>query len=264
MVRANREVLLVIGGVFFFLPKLITAFFFGDAQMAMMAQLAQTGGMVDPQRSAAAVDAFLSRMLPVLVAIMLVEGVGYLAVIALLTDARRPTVGQALAMGARRLPTLIGVAALLLLGYLLAGMFAAPVVGMLIAARATAIAVIGGIAFVVMAGLMMTRLSLVFPVIVMDAVQGPWRSLRRAWNLTRGQAGRLFVFYLLLFIAYVVLALAIGIAVVTLVNLTLGQGSGGRFAANIVQGALGTAFSVVCTAVLVAVHRQLAQHSQSA
>ena len=94
MLSANREVLLIVAAIFFLLPGLVPALVMPDLQQTLMA---------DPQNMAAAFNGLLAEwgmiLLVGFVVITLAQIVGYLAMLALLRDASRPTVGEALRLG---------------------------------------------------------------------------------------------------------------------------------------------------------------------
>jgi hypothetical protein len=86
--------------------------------------------------------------------------------------------------------------------------------------------------------------------------------IARSWRLTKGNSGRLFAFYLLLFIVYIVVSAVLGIVVAAL-TLAIGE-SGASMVEAIVTGLVGAAFSMVFVAVLAASHRQLSGPSPTA
>src|SRR5665647_2879008 len=111
-----------------------------------------------------------------------------LGLIALLTDRRRPTVGEALKCGASK--ALSYIAAYLLLG--MAAAFAllalAAIASELGAGALAGIAVVIGIlAWLVL----FVRFSLVPPILVKENVGNPLAALARSWRLTSGNGGRL-------------------------------------------------------------------------
>ena len=129
--RANRELLLALAGVFFMLPSLAFSLLYpqpvppaGADQQAMMAM---------------ALD-YYSRSLPFMLPVLLLQAAGTLGMLTLLTDRSRPTVGQAIRTGARSvLPYL---ASQLLLGFTL-GMIALPIVTAFSLAGGRGLAVLG-------------------------------------------------------------------------------------------------------------------------
>ena len=136
---ANKELLLVLAGVFFFLPGLALAFFRSDMQLQMVRGL---GGVDshDPRAMLTAVGDIYAQVGPYMMLLSLAQMAGMMAMTALLTDAARPTVGQAIALGLRRLPTVLGVVLLFMLGYLVSAM----AFGLVLALLAMIVAAVSG------------------------------------------------------------------------------------------------------------------------
>ena len=258
-VAAHRDVLFAVAGVFFLLPALATGFFLTDVQ-AMMLTNAQA---VPP---AAATKFFLIGF-----GAALVQAVGTMTLLALLTDRKRPTVGEAIGIGLRAVPTVIAAAVLLMIAMMLATVPVSLLAGLMAAAAGPA-AVVVVIALLVGFAYVMTKLSLLLPVIVIDRTFNPVAALLRSWRLTKGNSVRLFFFYLLLFVAYLVIAIVFGL----LFSLFVGggmaamqgggaqAGAGATLAMSLVSGVIGTVASVILTAILAAVHHQLSGPSPDA
>ena len=265
---ANKELLLVLAGVFFFLPGLASAFFLSDMQVQMVRDLNGVDSH-DPRAMINAVGALYAKIGPYMVLLTLAQMAGMMAMMALLTDAARPTVGQAIALGLRRLPTVLGVAALFVLGYLVAAM----VFGLVLGVLAIGVAAIGGgagsVAMVVLVALGMgafmgfiivavTRLSVTLPVIVIEQVRHPWRALVRSWTSTKGSTAPLLGFYLVLMVAYVVIALLVYMVLTAMVALGADHGSKAYYmASGVISGLIGGVMSVLATCIVCAVHGQL-------
>lgn len=253
LANANREVLLAVAGVFFLLPGFASVLFLSDFQADMMANFGNP----------AAAERLMAGMTGPVVAFGLVsfllQALGYLAMLALLTDRARPTVAQAISGAVRALPTLIGAALLFFASYLLAVL-----IFTLFAGALGAVSGLGAVAAVLVVVLIaamvyvMIKLSLTLPVIVIENVRNPMAALVRSWQLTRGNSLRLFVFYLLLTIAYFVLTLVVTIVAMAPVALLAGQGKVSLVFGGLVSGIIGAAASALLTAILAAIHRQLA------
>ncbi len=249
MIKANREVLSVIAGIFFFLPSVASGF----AVPGMDALVS------DPEAMQAQVLAFYADWGWLLALVALVQTVGYLGMLALLRDRSRPTVGQAINTGLRGLLPAIGTFLLLILGMVLVGV----VLGLLIGLMSAALGEAGGAVIGVTLGLgllvffvyLAVKLSLWAPVIAIDKVHNPLAVLRRSWRLTKGNALRLFLFYLLLVLVYVVISIVLGLLVGTLA-LVVGD-SAGLIISAIISGLIGAVAAVIYVAVLAAAHRQL-------
>ncbi|MBO0749858.1 MAG: hypothetical protein J2O44_05460, partial [Porphyrobacter sp.] len=189
LLRVSRDVILVVAGVFFFLPY----FTFMVLAPDPFAGKSPT--------SPADVEAMMNRLTHfygevwwAILLIVILQAIGMLGLIALLTDHRRPTVGEALKTGARKAPSYI--AAYLLVGI---AMGAVMMLLMLIAALGgTAwLGTLAVLAIVVAWIVAFVRFSLVAPVLVKEETFNPLTALGRSWRLTSGNGWRLFAFFFL-------------------------------------------------------------------
>jgi hypothetical protein len=108
-----------------------------------------------------------------------------------------------------------------------------------------------------------TRLSLTLPVIVIEGLHRPFAALLRSWRMTGGSSLRLLAFYIMLGIAYIVITLALN-ALLSLLSAAMGSGESFVLLSGAISGVIGALTSIVLTAILAAVHRQLAGPSQGA
>ena len=106
------------------------------------------------------------------------------------------------------------------------------------------------------------KLSLTGPVIAIDKVFNPVTALTRSWGLTKGNSVRLFLFYLLLAIVYLVISTIVG-AIIGALTFALGT-SAALTVSGVVSGILSAIVTVVFIAVIAAVHRQLSGPSAEA
>lgn len=250
MIRANTEVLMIIAGIFFFLPGVATGFAVPAIPPATMA---------DPERAAAAITAFYGTWGWFYAIVLVLQMVGTLALLALLRGRGRPTVGEAMRAGAAGLLPAVGTFLLIAFGFGLVVMAASLVIGALATAAGGAGALIGALLALALLGAIIVvsvRLSLTTPVIAIDRVFNPLEVLRRSWRMTGGQALRLFVFYLLLIVVYLVVVIVVGLLTGVLL-LALGE-LASVIASSLLSALIGAGAAVVSVAVLAAVHRQLA------
>lgn len=253
LLRRSREVILIVAGVFFFLPYLAFMLVAPDP----MAGLGPTQPQ-DIEQTMKAMSAFYAQVWWALVLIAILQGVGMLGLLALLTDRRRPTVGQAIRIGASKVLSYIAA-------YVLFGMAFATVV-MLLASLAAAIGatmlvgVIFVLAFIAWV-ILFVRFSLVGPILVKESMANPVAALIRSWRLTARNTWRLFAFFFLLVIATFV------VTIVASAVLSLGFGLFGPESARIgdalVMSLVNAAWSTLFLAVLSAVHDQLCAPSQA-
>ncbi len=255
-VRSNREVLFALAGVFFLLPSLLSSVFLADIQEKMIA-LAQ-----DSEALEALVGANMGTILGFGLGGMLVQFVGYLACAVILGVGGRPSVGEALAIALRALPTLLGATLLYAFGLLLAGFVLGLPVGLGSLVGGSAGASLGAlvmvVALILVAVWSSVAFSLLIPVIVCEGQASPLAALKRSWQLTRGNGPRLLGFYALLMVAYVAISLVVSLLVVTPLTLVLGTGHAATFVAGLLAGLVGAIANVLLIAVLTRIHAQLA------
>lgn len=248
MLKANRDLIAIVAGVFFFLPYCAMMLMMPDLQ----ATLPVSDPNADPQVMIDALMEFYSRIWLPLVAIMVFQAIGSLALLALLRDSTRPTLGEAFKLAL--IAFLPYIAAQLILG-LAVGLIGAVLIGGAIAVN-EALGVL--MIFVVMIGAIyaMVKFSLTTPVIAVERVYNPVAALARSWRLTKGNSLRIFFFFVLIVLAGLILVSIIQ-AIFGLVFALFGA-EGALIGNGIVSSALNAAFSTVLLAVLAATHRQLA------
>lgn len=247
LLSRNFGLLAVIAGVFFFLP-------YAGITLALpeVADLQKAQATGNPDTMMAAVTELYVGYWWVFLILAVVQGAGLLAMLALVRRRANPTVGEALATGARSVPSYI--AAQLMQSALIA-IVAMLLVGLGAVTGLQLLAALGGVIAFVVICYIVTKLSLAAPVIAIEGELNPIRALRRSWSMTRGNSVRLFAFYLLLLIAFIVLS-----AVLSLV-FGLGFALFGEQAAllgeAVVSGFVNATMIVIVVCVLAAVHTQL-------
>lgn len=249
LLSGNIGLLAVIAGIFFFLPY-----------AALMVALPGMGAMTQPD-PAAGPEAMMGAMMDfyrdywwALLAIGIVQGIGMLAMLALLRRRANPTVGEALATGVKSVLPYLGAQ---ILQTLAVTAIVLVLVGGASLTGSMALAVLFGIVALVLALYVFTKLSLVAPVIAIEGVLNPITALRKSWTLTKGNSVRLFFFYLLILIACMVAG-----GLLSLI-LNLGFALGGEevqlFGAAVVSALINSALVVLFVALLAAIHTQLAR-----
>ncbi len=253
LVQANREVLIAVAGVFFLLPGIASALFLTDYQNNLMANLGNSAAVRQ------LMEGNVGKVMSFGLISLLLQSVGHMAMLALLTDRSRPTVGQAMGIAVRAFPTLAATILIVFAGYLLGALVYAVLAG--VVGVATGIGMLTFVLILLLAGVMvyiMVKLSLTMPVIVIEKVLNPFAALTRSWRLTRGNSLRLFLFYLLLALIYLVVATVFGGGIMLITTLAVGEGTLSLVVTALVSGLFGAAASLVITAILAAIHRQLA------
>ncbi len=258
LVSANWQLLLVLAGIFLFLPSVALTVMMPD----MFSGLA---GMSDPEEMNAWMLANWQSFAGAMALATFFSFVGYMAMVALM-GAHRPTVGEALKISLFSLPSIIAAFIIFIVGYVVLVGILSIVLGLI--AGGLAAAGLGesgavGVVFVLMIPYviaqlyLMSRLSMTMPIIVIEHRLNPFTALARSWSLTAGNGFRLFVFYALLTIAYFVILMVVSVFAAGVFGLAA-QGATATMGSAIVSGLLGAAFSMIFSGIVVAIHRQLA------
>ena len=263
LVRANFQLLAVIAGVFLLLPTVV--FYLGFPEILVPPPPGQ-------ELSNDEAFALAARLFPAVLLMILVQMVGYLAMIALIGGAR-PTVGEAIASAVGALPTLLAtfltlVAIGVLGGFLLSILMVLVIAGLALVLGEGALLGLSLLLYFVLLGVMFylyARISPLLPVIAIERARGFVQPLRRAWTLTKGAGRRLFAFFALLFVAYIVVSIVAAIGLQALGLLTPEALSGGgvlTFA--LVSSVIAALLAMLMSGVLVSIHRQLAGKAPAA
>jgi hypothetical protein len=241
MVRANREVLAAIAGVFFLLPGLIGA--------VVLPTPALTSGM-DQTAMADAIMQFYTRSGPALVALSLPMIAGYLTVLVVLIDRGRPTVGAAIVAAFRLLP-----------GYVIAQVLVSMLLSALwvVALSLLALAMPQMLAVVVSLTLMaypMARLVLIGPEMVAQRRGNPLRAIVGGLARTRGHGLRILLYLgpalTLFLVIYALVMIVVGI-----IAAAAAQGEAQRLIGEAVGAVLFAGGYVVYAAIVASTYDQL-------
>ncbi len=247
LLGANKDVVLVVAGVFFFLPYI--------AVMLLLPTGFATGsgGESDPKVVLAALEAFFAKYWWVFLISALIQAIGVLGMMNLLTDRSRPTLAEALAAATRLLPTYI--AAQVLQG-LAVGLGILIPIALAATSGVVAVTILVGLIAAAVGAYLFVKFSLSSPVIAIEKTTNPVAALRRSWSLTKGNSLRIFMFTLLLFIAFSIVS-AVASMILGLGFALLGS-EAAKFGEALVSSLFNAAYVAIFTAVLVAIHRQLA------
>lgn len=250
-IKGNREALLAIAGVFFFLPSLAFALLYPQPPAA-------TGSMT-PEQAMAFFEKFYRESLPFTLAMTIAQIIGTMAILRLFAGPNRPTVGDAIAKGAvDAVVFLVAMFGLSLIGSILAGL----VIALAAATGQQAVAGIAMAAVVVALLYVFLRLILVMPVMAVEGLRNPAAALPRSWVLTRGNVSRILLFLMLMLLAYAVIVGVVSAVLGIVLALVIGA-TGAKIAVAIVAAAFGSVFTLYLFTSLAAIHRQLAGPSAS-
>lgn len=255
LISANRQVIAIVAGVFFFLPYLAFMLLFMNQMSALEAAQAANP---DPRAAGAAMMNFYSSVWWVIAGMWVIQGIGMLGLLTLLTDRSRPTVGSALGVGVKLILTYVG--AQLLLSALLGLLMLIPIaVG---AAGSVATGVLVGLIALVALCYLFTKFVLAPAVIAIEREMNPIAALGRSWRLTKGNSVRIFLFLFLLIIAVVIVGGVISMVAGLL--FAIGGPETALIGQAAVSGLVNAIFYVIFLGVLAATYRQLAGSSPEA
>lgn len=253
LLTRNLGLLAVIAGVFFFLPyALLTVVL---PQMETLEQAQATG---DVDAMMAAVRALYADYWWVFLVMGIVQGIGLLAMLALLRRRANPTVAEALSAGTRAVPSYIGVQ---IVQALAIGVIAVVLVGAFSLGGA-ALGTLGALLALVICSYVLVKFSLAAPVVAIDGELNPLRALSRSWALTKGNSLRLFLFFLLLIVAFTVVSALVSM-VVSLV-FALGGEQAALLGGAVVSGLVNAGLVTLMVCVMAAAHAQLTRLSAPA
>ena len=224
MVRANLGLLATLAGVFLFLPAFALWLF------APIPQPAEGGEGMEALR--VIYDYYVSHW-PAFLALNLASSFGQAAILTLLLDRDRPTVGEALTVALRMLP-----------GYFALGLLTNLVI------------TFGFMLFIVPGVFLMGRLAVVGPTMIGERVGNPVTAMQIGWGHTAGSAWRIAGFLLLVAIVGWIGLSAASSVIGVVAGLLLPEGA--KILATAVADALGGAGLALLLALLsAAVYRQL-------
>jgi hypothetical protein len=243
-VSANRDMLIALAGVFLVLPAFA---------IAVLNPPPEPPAGADLKAVLEVLGTYFKAAWPGYLLVGLINTVGTMAVLALFGHASRPTVGQAITQGLTTAPVAIVVQ--IVQGFLLTGAIMLPsaILGL---AGSPGLAALGILIGVGLAIYLAVRLLLANAVIAIDGLRNPIAALQRSFTLTKGNVGRLLVFFLLLVLAFAISLQLIQLLVGLLAELLVG-GEPAVMIAALTGSVLSAAMTVYLLAATAASHRQL-------
>lgn len=243
MVAKNRDMLLAVAGAFFMLPSLFFAI--------MVPEPVIPAGIAGSAALQLLSD-YYDAALPYLLLVTILQIAGILTLLIVMTDRARPTVGQAIGRGFRS--TLSYLAAQVLYGLALgAGFVIIMTLGALSGIQAVSAALL--LVMIIACVHIFLRFLLIAPVLASEPERNPVRILRRSWHLTRGQVGRMALFFGLALLLFLVVS---GL-IMMLVGIILAFATEGelqRVLRAVFSSAITAVALVYFVAMLAAVYRQ--------
>lgn len=243
IVSANREVLLALAGVFFMLPSLALVVIAGEPEVVP--------GM-KPTQIMAALEAFYAKSWWIFLLSAVFQIVGLMAILTLMRDRSRPTVGEAIRGGLPGTLSYLAAQVLVVIGLSLVGGLLIGVATAISPMLAVVVALLFGVAMI----FAVFRLILIAPVVAVEGVRNPLTAMVRSWRLTQGNFWRIFCFLLLILILFALVG-GIIMAIVGLILTLTSSGEPQRIIAAVFSSALSAVGVVYFAGVIAAIHRQL-------
>lgn len=244
LVSANKDVLWALAGVFFILPNFAFSIVFPQPEP-------KPG--TTPEQLFAMLGEYYTAVWPWLLAMIVVQLLGTLTVLTLFTDRTRPTVGQAIRIGASGIGTLLLAQLLVGLGMMLVALIIivlAALTGLQVMAVVAVGMAIGAIFYISI------RTILLAPIVGVEGERNAIAAAKRSWLLTRGIAGRMMLFFALIGLALVVVLGLIMVVLGTILAVLLDVQSA-EFAATLVFSFLTGGVTIYAIAIIAAIHRQV-------
>ncbi|GAA4647582.1 hypothetical protein GCM10023115_55440 [Pontixanthobacter gangjinensis] len=245
ILAANKDVLAIVAGVFFFLPSLALSI------LAPGTELEAAAG--DPDRMQAALIAYASQFGWLFAMYVIATTVGTLTLYALLGRHHRPNVGEAIKIGFTALlpffasSLIVGMSFVVL--FLLVGLLAG-------ATGSSAVGIILGIALVGLFVFVSFRLILVGPIMAIEGIYNPVAAISRSWSLIKGNTRYIIAFVILVVLAMIIVGAVLGM-MFALVGALMGA-TAALWVNAILSGLLSAVMSVIMLSIYCAIHQQLA------
>lgn len=252
LLKGNVDVLVILAGVFFFVPNFAGVFLLG-------AQPHVTEGAA-PEEVLQLFENYFISILPYLIVVAFIGAIGKLAMLVLFTDRSRPTVQEALKRGVIGL--LPYILASLIVGFVLA-LLAAVLVILPTRLGAPVVTLFTGPLLAALAIYASIKISLVPAVIVAEHTTNPITAIQISWRLTKGNSLRLLLFYVLLFVPYIVVA-ALAQGLFGVIGSIAGGPQGQLFVGGAASSLVGAAWGALGAAIVAALYEQLSGNSKSA
>ena len=250
LVKDSFQLLLVIAAVFLLLPSIGVYLFMPD-----FATLAQPGA--EPEQVLAVFQENLATIVLVSGAAMIVQFAGQGAIIAMI-GGKRPTVGEAIATGFRVTPSTLAIFVLYFVLYFVAAIVVAiPLVLIAALVGQAAGALVGVIAvfpILFVSVYLAARLSM--SLLVLEGTLNPISAMMRSFKLTHKRQWSILIFWSILFVVYMVIALLFSSGFGVIAALA-GGGTATALILGFADGLMEIATSLIICGLAVAIFEQL-------
>lgn len=247
MLKANRELVLVLAGLFFFVPYLAAFLSIFGSDFSFI----DPNQEPNPEQMTAKINEFLLQYWWAFLLIIVGQLIGSIALLKVLAAPERPTVGQAVASVPRFI--LAVIAAQIITAIIV------QIIPSLAELLPPSLAAIAGLISLPITIYLSVKFSLVSATVVLGEILNPIRAIRRSWNLTKGSSFGIFGFYVLLFLAGLVLFAVVGMVIGVVFALMPDRGSSIGWAIYLAIAL--SAFNAVSFCVVASIYGQLADES---
>ena len=252
LLKANLGLLATIAGVFYFLPYTAATSFIPE-----LSQMSNPAAGMTPEAMIAMFEAIVAKYWWLFLILIILGGIASLAMLALMRQRGKPTVGEALGSGLRSIATYLG--AQVLQAALLVAMVIV-LVGLPAALGSRALSALGMLVGFVLAIYLVIKLVLVSPVIAIEGERNPVAAMRRSWALTKGSSLRLLLFFVLLAVAFIVISSVISL--IATLMLAFASSQIATFGMSVIEAGTNAIAVVVGACVLAAIHGQLSRQRE--
>ena len=246
LLRSHAALTGAIAAVFLFLPTLAVSWF-GPTPIEPATGASFEQIMATFRESA-------RQAIPYQLAISVISAIGGVGVMRLWLARTGTSVGDALAFALKMIPTVIGVQLVMGVSIVcVAVVLIAP--GALIGGGIGAfLAVLGMFVFLGALIYLWSRVSVALPAVADRELYNPLAALQESWGLTKGNAGRIFLFFFLVMLVIVIASAVLGGVAYGL----FGNSEGiGRILSGLIEGGVAAAGGLVSLAITTATYRQL-------
>jgi hypothetical protein len=247
LLRSHSALTGAIAAVFLFLPTLAVSWF-GPTPIEPA-----TGASLE--QAIAAFQDSMRQAIPYQVLVSLIAAIGGIGILRLWLARTSTSVGDALAFALKMIPTVIAVQLIMGVSIVLAGVILVTPGALIGGVVGALFALLGAIAFLVVAAYIWTRVSVALAAVADREFYNPLGALQESWALTRGNVGRIFLFFFLVMLVVVIVSGIIGL----IGYAAFGSAEGvGRILSGLIEAGAAAVGGLISLAITAATYRQIA------
>jgi hypothetical protein len=244
-IKGNRDLLAALSGALITLPVLA---------ILLLTPIPIHESSELPEAYVQRLGSYTGLYWPAWLGIVLVELFGSLAILSLLADPQRPTVGTALKRALKSLPTMFVGTLLAIIAAMMFVVLVGVIAGITGSALLVQIAIVPALVGMLF---IFARLSLLGPVVQLEGLLNPVAALKRSALLTKGAGWQILIFLTLLILAVRLVCWLVSAAFVIVASLLAGP-SASQFTAGLLDAIAQAILATVFVAAVAGLWRQLA------